>query len=251
MAEVDLAGKDLRAIRREDFLFREKTSSGRNNGPLLDERRDWINPIPSFKAWRSGMLASFLALLLVSGVGVMFMFTEYNSLALVLTGSICIAACVVQSFIQNYLDEGVFEQQVRYVFKAAQGDPFTKDWVHWLGRAFELVMQSPVLIRRKDPWQFWCKDATNPAHFDWIAEKLRKLGIYIHQSYDYDAKRGEDTARDNRVNEDIHAIISAVDGLKERWMWSAEMVLKGSIFLATFGVFAVFCGLYQMFVLTH
>jgi hypothetical protein len=230
--------KALRSITRQDFLF-----SGTKD-------QDWSNPTVSFKAWRNGILLGFLSLLVITALAVVLRNVAESELGLLIVGGLWLVAYTVMCFIQGYLDDGVFEQQVRYAFQEARNTLTPEEWAKWLGRCFELVEQSPVTIQRMNPWQLWCKNASNPEHFDWILEQLRQLGIFVHTKYKPGERKGANPAIDKRYDDALDRIISKVDGLKKRWMWSVETVHTITLFLAVVGFLGVIGFFYKMFALT-
>ena len=215
MAKQELVNKtDLQAVTRADFLYQGQV-----------DPQGWSNPADTFARWRNVALVTFILLVPISIVEVLLTFQNFRSVWAFLLLVQWTVAYPLLYFIKGYLDDGIFEQQVRYAFQQARDSVRTEEWALWLGRAYDLVRRSPVAIRKMDPWQIWVTGPNNPAHFDWILDRLKDLGIFVHESFPEASRRGADPALERRYDDALDRIIGKVDGLKSRWMWAVERAL--------------------------
>ena len=239
MAKQELVNRtDLQAVTRADFLYQGQV-----------DPQGWSNPADTFARWRNVTLLTFILLVVITIVGVPLSLLNPRSFWPFLLVTQWAVAYTVLCFIKGYLDDGIFEQQVRYAFQRARESVRPEEWVLWLGRAYDLVRRSPVMFRRMNPWEIWVTGPNNPAHFDWILDRLKDLGIFVHESFPKAYCRGADLALERRYYDALDSIIGKVDGLKIRWMWSVETVLHitlslfiGSIFLAGGSLHLIFGG---------
>ena len=224
MPKAHLEGKkhNLYSIKRGDFLYEGQIDPG-----------DWDNRVGDFKSWNIATLFAFIVLSLLTGVGVVHFYSHKlgDSLFMVWIFILWVLASGSFSFIKNYLDEGIFEQGVRYAFQQARDSVRTEEWALWLGRAYEIILSSPVMIRKMNPWQVWVRGANNPAHFDWILDRLRDLGIFLHEDFTKGQQRGANPALDRRYDDALDRIIAKLDGVKSRWMWILETIVHLSMIL--------------------
>lgn len=109
MPKAHLEGKkhNLYSIKRGDFLYEGQIDPG-----------DWDNRVGDFKSWNIATLFAFIVLSLLTGVGVVHFYSHKlgDSLFMVWIFILWVLASGSFSFIKNYLDEGIFEQGVRYAF---------------------------------------------------------------------------------------------------------------------------------------
>lgn len=241
MAKQDLVDRtNLKDVKRPDFLYERQV-----------DPQGWSNPADTFARWRNVTLLTFILLVAMTVVGVPLTFLNpgsFWSFLLVIQWAVAYTALC---FIKGYLDDGIFEQQVRYAFQQARDSVRTEEWALWLGRAYDLVRRSPVAIRRMNPWQFWVKDEKNPAHFDWILDKLKDLGIFVHESFETPGRRGADPALERRYDDALDRIIGKVGGLKSRWMWSVEAALHLTLLFLIACIFLALGSLHVIFAMAN
>jgi hypothetical protein len=232
MALSDLQGKtnlqgkaNLQLIKGADFLYAGKGDPG-----------DWSNPVSAFKTWRNIVVVTFVVLVGTTIPGLLAATGDPHLHGLLWLAVQWVVALPVFGLIKWYLEEGVFEQRVRYAFKQARGTLTTEEWGLWLGRAYDLVKCSPVWIRRMNPWAFWVRGADNPEHFDWILDQLKKLGEFVHVNYqDPTSQRGANPALDRRYDDNLDGIIEKLDPLKARWMGVMVQILHITLIASSFG----------------
>ena len=212
----------LSLIKREDFLYHSEDDPG-----------DWASPVVDFKSWTNATLFAFIVLSLLTGVGVVHFYSHKlgDSLFMVWIFILWLLAIGSFSFIKNALDEGIFEQSVRYAFQQARSSLGSDEWLLWMGRAYECILFSPVIFRRMDPWQVWVRGPGNPDHFDWILDRLRDLGVFVHEAYPKGRSRGENYTLDRRYDQALDGIMAKLDGVKSRWMWILETIVHLSMIL--------------------
>ena len=195
----------------------------------------WSNPVGSFRVWRSVVVVTVVVLVGTTVLGLLGAMGNPHLHGLLWIAIQWIVAFPVLSLIKWYLDEGVFEQRVRYAFKQARVSLEPEEWVLWLGRAYDLVKASPVWFRRMSAWAVWVRGANNPEHFDWILLRLQDLGKYVHENYTRSSCRGANLALDNRYDNNLDGIIEKLDPLKKRWLWSVDLALHITLIATSFG----------------
>ena len=241
MAKQQLVDEtNLQDVTRADFLYQGQV-----------DPQGWSNPADTFARWRNVTLLTFILLVVITIVGVPLSLLNPGSFWPFLLVTQWAVAYTVLCFVKGYLDDGIFEQQVRYAFQQARDSVRTEEWALWLGRAYDLVRRSPVAIRRMDPWQIWVTGPKNPAHFDWILDRLKDLGIFVHESFPTVSRRGADPALERRYDDALDRIIGKVDGLKSRWMWSVETALHLTLNLFIGSIFVAGGSLYVIFGMPH